>query len=127
MSGGWREALARLAGQNGQGFWRGLDELTASPGFRDALANEFPALANGAIDWQRRDVLRAFGASLALAGLAGCEANPDDRALPYVESPEDLLPGVPRLYAPSSEGRRVGKACVRTGRTRGRPDHKKKT
>src|SRR3546814_15401405 len=59
----------------------------------------FPALANGAIDWQRRDVLRAFGASLALAGLAGCEANPDDRALPYVESPEDLLPGVPRLYA----------------------------
>src|SRR3546814_2362609 len=99
MSGRWREALARLAGQKGQGFWRGLDELTASPGFRDALANEFPALANGAIDWQRRDVLRAFGASLALAVLAGCEANPDDRALPYVESPEDLLPGVPRLYA----------------------------
>src|SRR3546814_16743337 len=99
MSGRWREALARLAGQKGQGFWRGLDELTASPGFRDALANEFPALANGAIDWQRRDVLRAFGASLALAGLAGCGAIPHTRTLRFLARPEDFIPVVLPLFA----------------------------
>jgi molybdopterin-containing oxidoreductase family iron-sulfur binding subunit len=45
----------------------------------------------------RREALRLSAASLALAGLAGCR--PDERARPYVRSPEHLVPGVPRFYA----------------------------
>ena len=97
MSADWKQQLVELRAKGGRRFWRGLDELADTPGFRDALTSEFPALAS--FDWNRRGVLRAFGASLALAGLAGCEAAPDDRALPYVEDPEHLIPGHPQLYA----------------------------
>jgi molybdopterin-containing oxidoreductase family iron-sulfur binding subunit len=88
MSSRWKEALAAQAEP---GFWRGLDELAGAPGFRAALEREF------ALD--RRGLLRGFGAALALAGLAGCEARPDDRARPYVTDPENDLPGKPRFYA----------------------------
>lgn len=40
------DAAARLRGQlrgkTGRVFWRSLDELTAAPGFREAVATEFP-------------------------------------------------------------------------------------
>ena len=97
MSGRWKDTLAKLHAQGGRRFWRGLDELSNSPDFRAALTAEFPGLA--ALEWDRRGVLRAFGASLALAGLTGCEADPDDRAMPYVEDPEHVIPGHPQIYA----------------------------
>ncbi len=97
MSRRWQDALDGLDGATGRGFWRSLDELGASPTFQAALLDEFPALAT--LDWTRRGVLRAFGASLALAGLTGCEARPDRAALPYVEDPEHLVPGRPLTYA----------------------------
>jgi molybdopterin-containing oxidoreductase family iron-sulfur binding subunit len=97
MSTRWREALTKLRRQGGAQFWRGLDELAGSPDFRLALTAEFPGLSS--FDWSRRGVLRAFGASLAIAGLGGCEASPDDRALSYVADPENVVPGRPKLYA----------------------------
>ena len=97
MSARWKDTLAALRGRGGRRFWRGLDELSGSPDFRAALITEFPGLE--ALEWDRRGVLRAFGASMALAGLAGCEADPDDRAMPYVEDPEHVIPGRPRVYA----------------------------
>ncbi|MBW8783022.1 MAG: TAT-variant-translocated molybdopterin oxidoreductase [Novosphingobium sp.] len=97
MSATWKETLSQLRSQGGLRFWRGLDELAGSPEFRAALTSEFPGLAS--LDWNRRGVLRAFGASLALSGLAGCEASPDGRALPYIRDPEHMVPDRAQLYA----------------------------
>ena len=47
----------------------------------------------------RRDLLKAMGASLGLAGLAGCTPRADERALPYVEAPEFVTPGTAKFYA----------------------------
>lgn len=74
-----------------------LGDLAQSAAFRDAVAETFPGMAT--FDWSRRETLRAFGATLALAGLWGCEAEPDARAVPYVTDPENEIPGRPKLYA----------------------------
>jgi molybdopterin-containing oxidoreductase family iron-sulfur binding subunit len=127
MSTRWQEALTALRGQGGRRFWQGLDELAGSPAFRQGLTSEFPGLAT--LDWSRRGVLRAFGASLALAGLTGCEADPDDRALPYVTDPEDSVPGHPRLYATAVPFAGIAQPVLgvtnigRPTKLEGNPDH----
>ena len=40
-----------------------------------------------------------MGASMALAGLAGCTKQPDEPIYPYVKAPEDLLLGKPMYFA----------------------------
>ncbi len=80
-------------------------------------------------DWERRDILRWLGGALALAGLDGCERQPDERALPYVEEPEGVSPGIARFYASAVEMDGVAQPIL--GRTRvgrpikleGNPDH----
>ncbi len=79
-------------------FWRSLDELAGKPSFRVALAREFPDIAarfGGATD--RRTALKLLGASLLMAGLGACKA-PEGIA-PYVEQPENTVPGRPKYYA----------------------------
>jgi molybdopterin-containing oxidoreductase family iron-sulfur binding subunit len=89
---------ARLAGARGRQVWTCFEEILDEPAFRKWLSVEFPAIAMP--ERGRRDVLKLFGASLVLASLAGCGAESrSDRALPYVEQPEEVVPGVPRLYA----------------------------
>ena len=70
-----------------------------------AAAAEFPSAFEGVSDAGRRQLLKAMGASLALAGLTGCTADqPDDQALPYVRQPELLIPDRPRHYATAVAG-----------------------
>src|ERR1043166_170916 len=93
---------ARLAGARGRQVWTCFEEILDEPAFRKWLSAEFPAVA--VPQPGRRDVLKLFGASLVLASLAGCGAESgSDRALQYVEQPEEVVPGV------RSEERRVGK------------------
>src|SRR5665213_2517853 len=49
----------------------------------------------------RRSVLEVMAASLALAGTSGRNAAADERALPYVNAPEFVIPGKPKWYATS--------------------------
>src|SRR3954452_22486431 len=90
----------RLAGQTGRVYWRSLEELADTPGFAGWVEEEFPGLAQAfahALD--RRHVLRMIGASLPLAGLAGCSpAAPDIEMAVPVEEP-GLAPGSLRHYA----------------------------
>ncbi|UCD62879.1 MAG: TAT-variant-translocated molybdopterin oxidoreductase [Candidatus Zixiibacteriota bacterium] len=83
----------------GKAYWRSLDELAGSPEFRKWLHREFPQggseLNN---DWSRRNFLTLMGASLALAGLAGCR-RPEQKIVPYVKPPEEVIPGIPQYYA----------------------------
>lgn len=46
----------------------------------------------------RRDFLRIMGASVALAGTQGC-TQPEEKIVPYVRQPENVVPGKPRYYA----------------------------
>lgn len=92
---------ARLEGKAGPQYWRSLEELADRPEFREFLEREFP---RGASEWpedglSRRHFLGLLGASLALAGVTGCSRGPDDKAVPYVNQPENIVPGQPLFYA----------------------------
>ncbi|NOZ73972.1 MAG: TAT-variant-translocated molybdopterin oxidoreductase [FCB group bacterium] len=79
-------------------YWRSMNDLSQTKEFRTFVENEFP---EGTVDLDglsRRSFLSLMGASLALAGLAGCR-RPVEKILPYVAAPEDILPGIPLTYA----------------------------
>src|SRR5687767_8312505 len=46
-------------------------------------------------------MIRLLGASMSIAGLAGCDIirRPVENIVPYVNAPEDVVPGIPRYYA----------------------------
>jgi molybdopterin-containing oxidoreductase family iron-sulfur binding subunit len=91
--------LRRRAGSSRQP-WKSLDELAASPGFRSWLEREFP---EGASEWDdpvgRRRFMKLMGASVALAGAAGCTRQPEERIFPYAQQPEQVIPGKPLFFA----------------------------
>ena len=92
----------KLDGQKGRRFWKNLDELAETPEFHELMREEFPRQA-GANEWvdavSRRGFLKVMGASLALAGLAGCTKQPDEPIFPYIRQPEDLILGKPMYFA----------------------------
>ncbi len=64
------------------------------------LSRSFPQQASEWIDpVSRRGFLKMMGASMALAGLAGCTKQPDEPIYPYVKAPEDLVLGKPMYFA----------------------------
>jgi molybdopterin-containing oxidoreductase family iron-sulfur binding subunit len=90
---------ARLDERTGQEFWRGLEELADTDEFRDFLEDEFPQQSRPLqMPVDRRQFLTLMGASLALAGLSGCRFLPQDKIVPYVNQPEDLVLGIPLFY-----------------------------
>ena len=92
----------KLDGQTGRRFWKNLDELAATPEFNEMMAEEFPRQAMQG-EWvdavSRRGFLKVMGASLALAGLAGCTKQPDEPIYPYIKQPEDLILGQAKYFA----------------------------
>ncbi|HUF75826.1 MAG TPA: TAT-variant-translocated molybdopterin oxidoreductase, partial [Longimicrobiales bacterium] len=80
-------------------YWRSLAQLEDSPESRAFLEREFPEGASELPEGiARRDMMMLLGASLSLAGLAGCR-RPVEEIVPYVNAPEDVVPGIPRYYA----------------------------
>jgi len=80
-------------------YWRSLAQIDDRPEFRTALEREFPEGASELPEGvTRRDMMMLLGASLSLAGLAGCR-RPVEQIVPYVAAPEDVVPGIPRYYA----------------------------
>jgi MoCo/4Fe-4S cofactor protein with predicted Tat translocation signal len=100
------EVRAKLDGKTGRRFWKNLDELAETPEFHQLMREEFPRQAgsvNGTNEWvdsvSRRGFLKVMGASLTLAGLAGCTKQPDEPIFAYVKQPEDLVLGKPMYFA----------------------------
>jgi MoCo/4Fe-4S cofactor protein with predicted Tat translocation signal len=90
----------KLKGTTGKKLWRSIDELQNTPEFQAAVEREFPAAAQEWVDpVSRRGFLKVMGASMALAGLAGCTKQPDEPIYPYVKAPEDLILGKPMYFA----------------------------
>ncbi|HKB40285.1 MAG TPA: TAT-variant-translocated molybdopterin oxidoreductase, partial [Gemmataceae bacterium] len=120
----------KLASSHGRTFWRGLEELAGTEAFREMVQREFPHQAS---EWSdpisRRRFLTLMAASLALAGLAGCNQKPAEKILPYVRQPEGLVPGRPLFFttAMTLAGYATGLVVTsREGRpvkVEGNPDH----
>jgi molybdopterin-containing oxidoreductase family iron-sulfur binding subunit len=82
-------------------FWKSLDEYQDTQAYREFLHREFPKEAS---IWEeslsRRHFIQIMSASLALAGLSSaCSRMPMEKIVPYVDSPESLIPGQPRYFA----------------------------
>ena len=95
---------ARLEGSGGRRYWQSLEELAGTEEYQAFLHNEFPndpekEAAGDAGGIGRRDVLKYMAASAALAGLSGCTKLPEQRIVPYVTAPEEIIPGKPLFYA----------------------------
>jgi molybdopterin-containing oxidoreductase family iron-sulfur binding subunit len=94
------EVRQQLKGVKGKRFWRSVDELADTPEFQAAVEREFPSSAQEWVDpVSRRGFLKVMGASMALAGLAGCTKQPEETIYPYVKQPEDLILGKPMYFA----------------------------
>jgi molybdopterin-containing oxidoreductase family iron-sulfur binding subunit len=80
-------------------YWRSLGERENTPEFEAVRHREFPEGASEAPEGiSRRAMLGLMGASLSLSGLAACR-RPVEKIVPYVQAPEDMLPGIPLRYA----------------------------
>ncbi|MCU0492679.1 MAG: 4Fe-4S dicluster domain-containing protein, partial [Chloroflexaceae bacterium] len=78
----------------------------------------------------RRTFLKLMGASLGLAGLTGCtQAQPQEKIVPYVRQPEDLIQGIPVFYATAMPFNGYGRGLVvrsnmgRPTKAEGNPQH----
>ena len=92
-----REELKAVKGKK---YWRSIDELANTEEFQAAVEKEFPSAAQEWVDpVTRRGFMKLMGASMALAGLAGCAKQPDEPIYPYVKAPEDLILGKPMYFA----------------------------
>ena len=121
----------RLEAVGGKKYWRSLEELADTDSFRTLMEREF----GQAVDWTnlptRRQFLALMGASLALAGLSGCSVKPapTETMVPYVQAPEEIIPGRPLFYATamtlggSGVGLLVESHLGRPTKIEGNPEH----
>ncbi|MEQ9302089.1 MAG: TAT-variant-translocated molybdopterin oxidoreductase [Cyclobacteriaceae bacterium] len=83
-------------------YWKGLEQLTNNPEFVKNSQGEFPEYLpineNGEDGPNRRDFLKMMGFGVAAASLAACES-PVRKAIPYLNKPVDVDPGIPNYYA----------------------------
>ncbi len=80
-------------------YWRSLAQLEEHPESRAFIEREFPEGASELPEGvTRREMMMLLGASLSLAGIAGCR-RPVEQIVPFVTAPEDVVPGIPRYYA----------------------------
>ncbi len=120
----------KLAGKTGKEFWRSLEEVAETQEFQAWVEDEFPHRASIS-EVDRRSFLKYMGASLALAGLSGCRGMflPQKKIVPYVNQPEELVPGKPLFYATVmslggyATGLLVEQATGRPIKIEGNPEH----
>ncbi|MBB3697326.1 TAT-variant-translocated molybdopterin oxidoreductase [Flammeovirga yaeyamensis] len=89
-------------------YWKGVEQLTNDPEFVKYADKEFPEHlpikdaygdnSEGEFKSNRRDFLKVMGFSVAAVSLAACEA-PVKKAIPYLNKPENVDPGVANYYA----------------------------
>ena len=110
-------------------YWRSLAQIEDRPEYRPSLEREFPEGASELPEGvTRRDMMMLLGASLSLAGLAGCR-RPVEEIVPYVTAPEDVVPGIPRYYATTMPFRRSAYGLIveshegRPTKVEGNPSH----
>ncbi len=122
------EELTKQALQ--QKYWRCLEELARTEDFDEALHTEFPERAT---EWpegaSRRRFISLMAGSLTLAGLTGCTRQPAEMIMPYVDPPENVIPGKPKYYATAAPVNGVAQGVIveshlgRPTKVEGNPSH----
>src|SRR5450755_1734512 len=115
----------------GPRIWRSLEERLEANDFRTMIHRDFPEQAAEWLDpVTRRRFLALLGASLGLAGLAGCGMHPPrEKIVPYVRPPDGMTPGKPQFYATAMTlaGTAIGLLVEshegRPTKIEGNPDH----
>jgi len=82
--------------------WRSLSELADDGSFLEEVSQAVSGVRgaiHGLDDASRRKFMTVMGASFALAGVAGCSVQPAELIIPYVEQPEDIVPGKAMFFA----------------------------
>ena len=124
------ELQRRLGTADGPSFWRSLEEAADTDAFRSYVHREFPDHASELADPEtRRTFLKVMGASLALAGVSGCAIRTPEKIIPWVKSPENVVPGKPQFFATAmtmnglSTGILVESHQGRPTKIEGNPEH----
>jgi Fe-S-cluster-containing dehydrogenase component/anaerobic selenocysteine-containing dehydrogenase len=109
-------------------YWTSLEDLAGVP--RQPEAEEDWSEQGVEFDGRsRRRFLELMGASLGLAGLAGCTRQPTEFIVPYVDPPEQAIPGRPVYYATAVPVEGVAQGVIvethlgRPTKVEGNPDH----
>ena len=90
----------QLEAADGKAYWRSLDELAQTDEFVDMVHREFPEQAAELKDpVSRRNFLKLMSASLALGGFTACTIQPNEKIVPQVRAPENIIPGKPQYFA----------------------------
>lgn len=107
-----------MENNNTKRYWKGVEELKNDIEFVKNANREFN-LDDVEEGTHRRDFLKVLGFGMAAVTLAACDA-PVRKAIPYLNKPEDVEPGIPNWYASTySQG---GDYCSVLVKTReGRP------
>ena len=120
----------KILSQSGKEYWRSVEEFVDTPEFEKFVAGEFPhEVENWDNSLSRRNFVKVMGASLALAGLSGCVIQPPEKIVPYVKSPEGMLPGKARFFATAMSLSGVATGLLaksfegRPVKVEGNPDH----
>ena len=126
----WEAIRARLDRGQHREFWTSLDELAETPEFAEFVRREFPSQAG---EWSdpvgRRNFLKLMAASLGLAGATGCLRQPEEKIVPYVRQPEEIVPGKPLFFATAmtlggyATGLLVESHLGRPTKIEGNPEH----
>jgi len=117
---------------NTKKYWKGLEQLDSDTKFVETSNNEFAEhlpvtefledkenLENASTT--RRDFLKYLGFGVAAASLAACET-PITKAIPYLNKPEEITPGLANYYASTYyDGNDYAPILVKT--REGRPIH----
>ncbi|MEJ7611651.1 MAG: TAT-variant-translocated molybdopterin oxidoreductase [Ferruginibacter sp.] len=90
-------------------YWQNFGELTRSEAFTKSAEKEFQEEllpleeldGKGLLDAKtpRRDFLKYLGFSTAAAAIAASCEMPVRKAIPYVQRPDDIIPGISNYYA----------------------------
>jgi molybdopterin-containing oxidoreductase family iron-sulfur binding subunit len=108
-------------GQASRAYWKSLAEWLDPSRTEDPRGGDTVA--------PRREVLKLLGASLGLAGVAGCAPTRTEKMVPFVEQPREMTPGIPQQYATSMELDGFGTGLLvkshdgRPTKIEGHPDH----
>src|SRR5688500_20320310 len=91
--------MSQMKPASAQEFWRTLEEKNGA-NLDDLVGDEFASRLPETFDAvERRSFLKLMGASLALAGMAGCTRQPPEQILPYVRQTAHVVPGRPLFSA----------------------------
>lgn len=80
-------------------YWRSIENRRRTEEYIASIENEFASDLTDITAIDRRSMLKVMGATVALAGLGVSCRRPEEKILPYVKQPEDIVPGVPNFFA----------------------------